>query len=418
MACCVVSPIPTISISPAPPEEPIVEPYSPFSPLSWKSLTPSDDENFRPQHLSPPPTIASFKNLSPLRPAEQTVSVKGLERERFEALLQGVRERNTAVGVKKAQDLRREIAMKAHKNKQVERRALFLSKVMAPPSPTATLTPKTPPDSPAIFHYTLPSPGLVSPLSMFEALGSGDPELGSFVFPPEPWVEQVDFRLPEGERKLKEAPNRPALNSVSQNIDTRKHGKRGRALPSLDQITARLSSQRRTSPPPAEGDENHRSSMRLPAFLRTQAVPDSPLPASPKISSSIGISRLQRSLRSASASSPHNETDTETVCMAPPKSPVSPRLPKLQVTTLVVPRTPTISPIDLTKANLSALNSNREQSSKDMLSTLKRRMSPPIEDDLTVHVGERVRRHSSPADLHQRRRAGFEHPVLSLPGGF
>lgn len=39
---------------------------------------------------------------------------------------------------------------------QVVRRALFLSKVLAPPSPTATTLPKTPPESPAIFHYVCP----------------------------------------------------------------------------------------------------------------------------------------------------------------------------------------------------------------------------------------------------------------------
>src|SRR2546421_296785 len=72
----------------------------------------------------------------------------------------------------------------------VERRALFLSKVQAPPSPTATMTPKTPPDSPAIFHYTLPSPGLVSPLAMFDNLNDNNDSA------PHKWVEQVDFRLP------------------------------------------------------------------------------------------------------------------------------------------------------------------------------------------------------------------------------
>jgi hypothetical protein len=121
---CVVSPIPMISISPAPLEEPVVEPYSPFSPLSWKSLTPFD-EGFRAQHLSPPPTITRFRSLSPLRPAEHPAPVKGLEPERFEALLQGARERNTAVGAKKAQDLRKEVAMKAHKNKQGELFSVF-----------------------------------------------------------------------------------------------------------------------------------------------------------------------------------------------------------------------------------------------------------------------------------------------------
>jgi hypothetical protein len=51
-----------------------------------------------------------------------------------------------------------------------ERRALFLSKLHAPPSPTATTTPETPPESPLVFHYTLPSPCLTSPLAVFEAV--------------------------------------------------------------------------------------------------------------------------------------------------------------------------------------------------------------------------------------------------------
>jgi hypothetical protein len=110
----VLAHIPQIQISPAPPEEPVVEPYSPFS-----STTPlSDEDAFRPQHLTPPPTLTRFgKQLSPLRPSDSTPP-KGLERERFEALLQASKERNIGVGAKKAGDLRKEIALKAHKNKQ------------------------------------------------------------------------------------------------------------------------------------------------------------------------------------------------------------------------------------------------------------------------------------------------------------
>jgi len=107
--------------------------------------------------------------------------------------------------------------------------------------------------------------------------------------------------------------------------------------------------------------------------------------------------------------------------MPPPESPISPLAPKLEVKTLVVPRTSTISPIELTEANLSAFNSDREQTSKDMISALKRR-TLVIEDEPLVHVGDpdaqKTRRHSSPAEVHHSRRVGFEHPVLSLPGGF
>lgn len=169
--------VPEIAISPAPPEEPLVEPFSPFSAAS--PSTPTDPDSFRPSLLSPPSTMSPRfpRQLSPLRPSDSPVTGQGLERERFEELLRTSRERNAALGGgKRSPDLRKEIAIKVHKGKQseylvlhpcdcltdlqifalVERRALFLSKVQAPPSPRATLLPKTPPESPAIFHYSLP----------------------------------------------------------------------------------------------------------------------------------------------------------------------------------------------------------------------------------------------------------------------
>ena len=112
------SPIPQISISLAPPEEIPEEPRSPFSPSSWAVLLESD-ENFRPQHLSPMSAGSpSFpKVLSPLRPDDAPVKGAGLERQRFEALLKASRERSSATGARKAADLRKEIALKAHKSK-------------------------------------------------------------------------------------------------------------------------------------------------------------------------------------------------------------------------------------------------------------------------------------------------------------
>lgn len=110
--------IPQISISLAPPEEIPEEPRSPFSPSSWAVL-PESDENFRPQHLSPLSAGSpSFpKVLSPLRPSDAPVKGAGLERQRFEAMLKASRERSSATGAKKAADLRKEIALKAHKSK-------------------------------------------------------------------------------------------------------------------------------------------------------------------------------------------------------------------------------------------------------------------------------------------------------------
>jgi hypothetical protein len=79
----------------------------------------TEDEGYRLKHLAPSPQSPGFaRQLSPLRPADAPVTGKGLERERFEALLKTSRERNAALGNKKAVDLRKEIALKAHKTKQ------------------------------------------------------------------------------------------------------------------------------------------------------------------------------------------------------------------------------------------------------------------------------------------------------------
>lgn len=109
-------PVPQISISPAPPEESFDEPFSPFP---W-SPVPDDVDSFRPKHLTPPLACTKFiKQQSPLRPdAPKASQGKGLEPERFQALLKASRERNAAtVGVKPT-DLRKSVAIKAHRNKQ------------------------------------------------------------------------------------------------------------------------------------------------------------------------------------------------------------------------------------------------------------------------------------------------------------
>ena len=78
-------------------------------------------DSFRPQLLSPPPTGSSPRfprQLSPLCPPDSPVVGSGLQRERFEAMLKASKERSMAVGAKKSADLRKEIALKTHKNKQ------------------------------------------------------------------------------------------------------------------------------------------------------------------------------------------------------------------------------------------------------------------------------------------------------------
>ncbi|KAJ7275313.1 hypothetical protein B0H12DRAFT_1319088 [Mycena haematopus] len=380
--------VPEISVSLAPEETREPEPYSPFS---WAfSRLSDDDDGFRPVHLTPPPTSTRYKQLSPLRPSDAPVTGQGLERERFEALLKASKERNSAVGAKKGTDLRKEIALKAHGKKQVERRALFLSKVLAPPSPTATLTPKTPPDSPAIFNYTLPSPGLVSPLALFESLNE-NPAYGPLSYTREPWVEQVDFRLL---RKAK-AESTPKPKPTA-------HANPAKPIPSLDQISARLT-HGHVRTPSAEAAERK---ARFPAFL-AQSRP-------PRITMDVG--RLQLPVRS---STPDKADHLPNM---PPRSPCYPLSPNLQVTTIVVPRTSSMSPTELSESNLIALNS-RERRAKDMLSTLRKRTRPSengVSDGL-VHddtLDRKWKRRSAPAELSPRSRSGFAHPVLAMPGGF
>lgn len=109
--------LPQISISLAPPQETIAEPVSPFS---WPKLVTinDNDDAFRPIHLTPPPTHLKFSSNLPSPLGRAETQTKGLEPERFEALLKASRERNAYSGGKKDGGLRKEIALKAHKNKQ------------------------------------------------------------------------------------------------------------------------------------------------------------------------------------------------------------------------------------------------------------------------------------------------------------
>jgi hypothetical protein len=100
--------IPQISISPAPPQDPVIEPYSPFASIKY----PDYSDAFRPRLLTPPPS-------SPLRscssPGEEDFDLnEGLDSQRFQALLQATRERNA----RKQNDLRREVTLRAHRSKQ------------------------------------------------------------------------------------------------------------------------------------------------------------------------------------------------------------------------------------------------------------------------------------------------------------
>ena len=153
-------------------------------------------------------------------------------------------------------------------NSTVERRNLFLSKIEALPSPTATSLPVTPPESPAVFHFSLPSPGLVSPLALFETLdhdGTSRPVR----------VEQVDFRA----RARKEAEALASLTgytdqslqmhglaTVAPKAEKRQSRATKQSLPSLDQISKRLGGNITITRAASPGS-------RLPAFLQRSASP-------------------------------------------------------------------------------------------------------------------------------------------------
>jgi len=298
----------------------------------------------------------------------------------------------------------------------VERRALFLAKVRAPPSPTATTTPKTPPDSPAIFHYSLPSPGLVSPLAMFDSVHGID------AIPLCRSIEQVDFRLVHDKNM-----------QVNHN----------QVLPSLDQISARLktlASARSTTI--VDGP------VVIPALAST---PPSGRPAT------IEIGRLKMPVRSAkllsvAAIEPPSQSRPATVAIPPPLIPDTSLRSSMEITTTVAQRTATASPAKLTESNLKILDA-RERRAHNMLSTLRRRtLSMPqqpsqsaqlindtVPRSLTKDAARRTtpvpipqevmelsledrksrwKRHSAPADFMPKGHAGFEHPVFAYPGAF
>jgi len=381
------SPIPEICISLAPPASPVKEPVSPFAPLS-PGLATDDQDGFRALLLSPPPVISpNRQRLSPLNPCES--NGKGLERDRFESLLKTSRERNAALGSKRTTDLRKEVALKAHKSKQMERRALFLSKVQAPPSPSATCLPKTPPESPSVFHYSLPSPGLVSPLALFDS-----PEAPNR----QPRVEQVEWV----------SSTTPERSPVTPRAKARK------SIPSLDQITERLKSQGHVQTAAPAATRSARRVTALPAFLQVHAKESVRTLPEVEIALSVEVPRLQEPVRTPSPPAHLAENSIA----SPPKSPDL--HPKLHVKTTVVPHASMQSPDHLTEENLALLNV-RERSAQDMLSTLRRRTlgAPRSQDGGAAAANERRgKRNSAPAELQKAHRLGFMHPILLRPGAF
>jgi hypothetical protein len=107
--------IPSISISLA--DDPPIHLPSPLD--AQPPSPPSQEDEYRSSFLSPPPVFSPRphrQSSSPLRPMETSSIGKGLDPARFEALLASTR----SASVKKESNLRKELAMKAHKSKQSE----------------------------------------------------------------------------------------------------------------------------------------------------------------------------------------------------------------------------------------------------------------------------------------------------------
>jgi hypothetical protein len=366
--------LPTISIELAPtePEYEITADIVDELP----QITKDAEEFYRPTHLAPPPILSPIRGTQAL---QKPSNKKGLEKERFEQLLKASRERTRATT-----DLRKEVALKAHKSKQFERRALFLSKVEALPSFDAANTPATPPESPAVFHFSLPSPGLVSPLALFESLERMSPEEQR-----KTWVEKIDFRAQAVERKRKA------------------HAR----IPSLDQITARMTQAPLVATRQQSTNANPRPPIPLPAFLGTRSKKAAPAaaplpPKKPEINAPlppIPTKIATKTEAPAPVSRPSAETidlrrhralDLSALRTARAAAQPSTDAPRLTVTRA--------SPIRTTNPTVAALVDNkvisggRAECAKDMVEKLRKRISAPA---------------ALPAIKEK-------HPILMMRGGF
>lgn len=120
------SPVPTIEISFAPPIETQPEPFSPFTPAnaSFRECNKDvEDEGdaYRPALLTPPPIHAPGMNMHfggfAMKKQGQG---HGIGEAEFSAMLRASKERSAAAASRRQQDLRKEVTLKAHKNKQRE----------------------------------------------------------------------------------------------------------------------------------------------------------------------------------------------------------------------------------------------------------------------------------------------------------
>jgi len=153
---------------------------------------------------------------------------------------------------------------------------------------------------------------------------------------------------------------------------------------------------------------------RLPTFLRGSPPRNEQPAQTPESRATLNIGRLHLPVRAPEATKPAPAPQQISPPLASPRVPLT---PNLEVTTTFVPHTTRSAAHALTESNLQALG--RAYTARDMLSKLGRRMSPPPPGvALTAEDKRKAKRHSAPARLQYHGRSGFEHAVLSLPGGF
>ncbi|KAG8862986.1 hypothetical protein FRB96_000406 [Tulasnella sp. 330] len=408
---------------------PLRSPYSPKFP-SPMAYTDSDADDFRPVHLLPPPTSASLSPVLP-RSASPPADKKGLDQSRFNELLQSSRERSTKFGHarKDSAELRRQATLKAHTAKALERRAIFLNKIARPPSPSATESPATPPESPAIFHFTLPSPGLRSPLS----IPTKKKVQPSVAFPSENtpaggWVEEVDFKARIRTSSIRNGAPLP---------HSRSHGRRASAhtLPSLDQITARLAKANAnatttTSSPPNDLTPEPVSSIRPPLRLAVhKRSPSSPLVTSPApvVAADVvepAVAKAATHINRLPAFLQKRSTSPDSQLIPPPTPSIVISAPTSPVLEVVSAKPPAPSAIIVTRRRYPLLPSSpaqpsisRSASTPRLAFTRSRPATPETRKQKGMDMVEKLRRRcSAPAELPAR--AKDDHPVLRMQGGF
>ncbi|KAG2044208.1 hypothetical protein BDR03DRAFT_1086856 [Suillus americanus] len=368
--------VPHICISPASPVKVYQEPYSPF--LSAGNPD-KDDSGYRPQSLSPKyhfPAI-SPRHSSPLRPAD-CPPPREFHRDQFDLLLEVSRDKRAALGSRKVPDLRKELAIKNQRNKQLERRAFLLSRIQEPT--LSTTGSKTPVEFPGIDHCTPPSLGLGSSL-FYSSAEEHDGWIGKDLPGRRTRFEQVDCRLPISKPK------------ADLNLGRRK-------LPSLEEITARVGPHH---PPPSMANEPIFAAPRLPMFLRSDKNSSTTRTVS-DTKPSINIGRLHMPVRRRQSSDSLSYMRLSAI----------PSSPCYQNIEIASPRACGNTICAFTESNMHALG--RANTAREMMSTIKRRTSPPL--PCLANHQPRPKRHSAPAEMQLRGRSGFEHPNLSLPGAF